>query len=113
MAAAGLWTTASDLALFVIDLEKACTNKQGGILPHEMAMEMLKRQSENCGLGLFLGGGGEHLSFNHSGSNAGFRCHFVGYPHTGQGLVVMTNSDNGESLIDETMKAVSRAYNWP
>ena len=114
MAAAGLWTTPSDLALFIIDVEKAFTHKNGGgLLPQEMATEMLKPQAGNCGLGLFLTGAGKRLSFNHSGSNDGYRCRLIGYPHTGQGLVVMTNSDNGDSLIDAIVKAVSREYKWP
>ncbi len=37
----------------------------------------------------------------------------MGYPVKGQGVVIMTNSENGEYLIDEILRAVSTAYDWP
>jgi hypothetical protein len=31
---------------------------------------------------------------------------------TGQGAVVMTNSDNGSQLINEVLRAIAREYGW-
>jgi hypothetical protein len=36
----------------------------------------------------------------------------VVYPGAGQGCVVMTNSDNGDVLIEEVLAAFSEAYGW-
>jgi CubicO group peptidase (beta-lactamase class C family) len=71
MAAAGLWTTPADLARFVMALQHA---KQGGseaILPAALAGEMLRRQKEDAGLGVFLSGKGPSAWFSHNGGNAG------------------------------------------
>jgi Domain of unknown function (DUF3471) len=51
-------------------------------------------------------------SFSHGGSNEGFTCILVAYVNTGQGAVVMTNSDNGPPLFNEILRAISQEYNW-
>jgi hypothetical protein len=53
------------------------------------------------------------LTFSHGGSNKGYRCLLIGVPATGQGCVVMTNSDTGSALLPEVAAAVSQAYDWP
>jgi hypothetical protein len=47
------------------------------------------------------------------GNNAGFRSAFVACPSSGQGAVVMTNSDNGGPIVDEVLDALARRYRWP
>ena len=34
------------------------------------------------------------------------------YTSAGQGAIVMTNSDNGQALIDEVLRAIAREYGW-
>jgi CubicO group peptidase (beta-lactamase class C family) len=114
MAAAGLWTTASDLALFAIDLMESAEGKPGKVLSPEMARQMLTRQIGSYGLGLSVGDGNEGIgNFSHGGGNEGFTCMLIANVNRRQGAVVMTNSDNGPALFNEILRAISQEYNWP
>ncbi|RMG49542.1 MAG: serine hydrolase [Acidobacteria bacterium] len=113
MAAAGLWTTAADLARFAIEIQRAWRGESHKVLSRRMIRQMLTPQKDRVGLGLFLRGEGQRLRFYHGGSNAGFRCFLTAYVATGQGAVVMTNSDNGQPLAMEIIRSIAREYGWP
>jgi CubicO group peptidase (beta-lactamase class C family) len=113
MAAAGLWTTPTDLALFARELMLADLGKSDRILSEVMVGLMLTPVKDEAGLGLFVRERGKDLSFSHSGGNEGFRCFMIGYPHRGQGAVVMTNSDLGGDLYSEILRSLSAEYGWP
>lgn len=112
-AAAGLWTTPSDLARFAIELQKSRAGKSNKVLSKAMTEQMLTQQVGNWGLGISVGGSGRAATFSHGGSNEGFRCHMFAYTETGQGAVVMTNSDNGSPLVGEILRAIAAEYGWP
>ena len=112
MAAAGLWTTPSDLARFVVEIQKSLAGKSNRILSPEMTRQMLTPQVGGWGLGLALAGEGAAARFSHGGANEGFRCLLIGYNSTGQGAVVMTNSDGGSGLGEELLRSVAREYGW-
>jgi CubicO group peptidase (beta-lactamase class C family) len=113
MAAAGLWTTPSDLALVAIDLAKSFSSGQGRLVSQSTATEMLKVEKGQYGLGLSLNGQGAALNFGHGGGNEGYRCQLVAFPATGQGLVIMTNSDSGGDMFAEVITTAGKAYGWP
>jgi CubicO group peptidase (beta-lactamase class C family) len=113
MAAAGLWTTPSDLARFLIAVDAAARGKGKPILASATAGEMLRKQIGNWGLGLGLGGDGKSRRFGHGGANEGFRAETTFFPATCQGAAVMTNSDNGGPLMFEVMRALADRYGWP
>lgn len=113
LAAAGLWTTPGDLARFAIGIQEALAGKSQAVISKAMAEQMLTRQMNDDGLGVFLTGEGQSLWFGHGGANEGFRCMFVAYARTGQGAAIMTNSDSGDQLISEVMFAIAHEYNWP
>jgi CubicO group peptidase (beta-lactamase class C family) len=113
MAAAGLWTTPSDLARFAIELQKSRAGRSNRVLSKEMTLEMLKQQMGDYGLGISVGGAGRAARFSHGGSNEGFRCMMFAYAETGQGAVVMTNGDGGSPLVDEIMRSIAAEYGWP
>lgn len=113
MAAAGLWTTPSDLARFAIEIQKSRAGKSNKVLTTEMINQMLTVQSGDYGLGLGLRGSGKAFNFGHGGSNEGFRCMMFAYAETGQGAVVMTNGDAGSSLADEILHSIAKEYGWP
>lgn len=69
---------------------------------------MLSGKSGGYGLGVHVEGTGDSLRFSHSGANAGYRAFFVLYPETGDGVVVMTNSDNGDALGMEVVRGRKR-----
>ncbi len=113
MAAAGLWTTPTDLALFAREIMLAKEGKSDRILSQVMAELMLTPVKEGVGLGLFIQGSGQDLNFSHSGGNEGFRCFMRAYPKRGQGAVVMTNGDLGGDLMAEILRSLSAEYGWP
>jgi CubicO group peptidase (beta-lactamase class C family) len=112
-AAAGLWTTPSDLARLAIDLQRAYSGETGRILTPETARLMLTRQSGTYGLGFSVQGEGDSLRFEHGGSNQGFRAFFMAMGETGKGVVVMTNGENGAELGMEILRSVAREYGLP
>lgn len=113
LAAAGLWTTPGDLAHFAIGIQDALAGKSQAVISKSMAEQMLTRQIDDDGLGVFLDGDGQTLRFSHGGANEGFQCMLVAYARTGQGAAIMTNSDRGGALISEIMFAIAHEYNWP
>jgi CubicO group peptidase (beta-lactamase class C family) len=115
MAPAGLWTTPTDLARYIIAIQRAVKGESGQVLSPAMAREMLARQPGEpavSGLGPQLGGSTARRYFSHGGSNEGFKCRFVGYTD-GDGVIVMTNGDNGGALVDQIIRTVAREYGWP
>ena len=111
-AAAGLWTTPSDLAHFAIEIQRAYRG-QSSVLSTDMANQMLTSQPSGYGLGLWLGGKDQSRSFSHGGKNEAFTCMLFAYLETGQGAVVMTNGDGGNGLLNEILRALAHEYSWP
>ncbi len=118
MAAAGLWTAASDLARLSLSLQKAKAGEPNQILSTKMVQELLTPQSKgndygDIGLGVFIEGTGDTARFGHAGDNLGYKCRWISLVQGGRGCVVMTNSDNGEALIDDIFQTIVQVYEWP
>lgn len=120
MAAAGLWTTPTDLARFVLELMKCRRGENHHFLSADMVNEMWTIQpstdagaSQGMGLGFMIDRRKNNFRISHGGSNEGFRCVLVAYPEKGQGAIVMTNSDNGGYLLEEVLRGISAEYEWP
>lgn len=111
-AAAGLWTTASDLALYCIEIQDIAQGKKDGILTKKTVQKMLTKHKNDWGLGPSLQNEKDSLIFGHGGKNAGFTNDLKAYAYQGNAVVVMTNADNGRKLISEIKNAVSKYYNW-
>ncbi|WP_296945632.1 serine hydrolase [uncultured Massilia sp.] len=112
LAAAGLWTTASDLARFAIGIRQAWQGASD-FLTRDEASQFLRPGLDNYAQGVFVVGEGEHKRFMHSGGNAGFKSTYAMYLQEGDGVVVLTDGDNGSYLGGEIVKAVAAAYGWP
>ncbi len=113
MAAAGLWTTPSDLARFAIGIQQALAGKSSPVISRAMASQMLTVQIGKNGLGLALEGSGKTLRFSHGGRNEGFDAFLGAYAETGQGLVVMINANDNSGAVNRILNAVARQYHWP
>ena len=109
MAAAGLWTTPTDLARFLVEIQQALQGRSKVLTP-AMAREMVTVQKGSYGLGLGLDGSGPSATFGHGGSNAGFKCQMTAFIESGRGAVVMTNGDQGGRLAMEMLRAVAAEY---
>jgi len=113
MAAAGLWTTPTDLLKWAMAITAARDGAPDALLSQETATEMLTPQKDDYGLGPGLGGTGAGFHFGHGGANEGFRCQLIYFPERGQGAAVMTNGDGGGGLAQEILLAVAAEYGWP
>ena len=113
MAAAGLWTTPSDLARYAIEVQNSLQGKANHVLSAEITHQMLTPGKGNWGLGVEIGGSKGNPYFSHGGANDGFRCIFVAYEKSGEGAVVMTNGDKGGMLGDEILRSIASEYGWP
>lgn len=112
-AAAGLWTTPTDLAKFTIEVQRALRGPRGAVLTQASAREMTTPVGVGpYGVGLSLEKRGEGWYFSHGGSNWGFRCTLVAHLRKGYGVAVMTNGDNGNQVITEIVERVAAAYQW-
>ncbi len=113
LAAAGLWSTPSDLAVLVSALQKTRAGQATKPFTKASTSELLNP----VGIGSFSAGfnvfqQGEGWYFAHMGSNHGYRSFLIGHMTRGYGLVVMTNSDNGFPLIERICRRIQKAYNW-
>ena len=112
-AAAGLWTTATDLARFIIEVQTAVRGPAGNVLSQASAKEMIAPVGVGpYGVGLAVEQRGEGWYFSHGGSNWGFQADIVGHVRKGYGVAIMTNGDRGRALINEIEARVAAAYNW-
>jgi CubicO group peptidase (beta-lactamase class C family) len=130
MAAAGLWTTPSDLAKLAVEVMRVLHGWAPSVWNKQTLEQMLRPQQPEqiqgandefiglgnglfVGLGFFVGGGiGDGFYFFHSGHNEGFVSLMRVYAHIGKGAIVMLNSNQGE-LIPEVMRAIAVEYDWP
>ena len=111
---AALWTTPSDIARMAIEVQNEYSGKSHKILSADMMHQMLTHQKDDWGLGFALESPGHKLRFSHGGSNEGFRCTLQAYTEApGQGIVIMTNGDQGWNLLNEILRSVSKEYGWP
>jgi CubicO group peptidase (beta-lactamase class C family) len=114
MAAAGLSTTASDLARFGIAMQRARLG-QGGVLSRENALLMTTPLPlpEAFGLGLenFPPKEKEQKYFGHTGGNEGYRTWLLATKEGGDGLVVLTN-DNEWKAVKEIADKVREVYGF-
>jgi CubicO group peptidase (beta-lactamase class C family) len=113
MAAAGLWTTPSDLARFAIGIQKTVAGKATPVISQSMAHQMLTDQKDNDGLGVFLQGKGRNLRFNHNGRDEGFDALLTAYAETGQGAVIMINANENSGAVGRIMEVIAETYDWP
>ena len=111
MAAAGLWTTPTDLALWLIEMQQSLKGKANHVLSTEMTRTMLTAVKGGYGLGVEVSSSKDVLHFSHGGSNSGFRTHYFA-DSEGNGAVIMTSSDGGDVLIGDFLRAVAAEYGW-
>ena len=113
-AAAGLWSTPTDLAKLLVQLAQTWQGFSSIFLHRRTLEEILTRQNGGpYGLGAAVAGDGASLVLMKRGQNIGYQGYLILYPATGQGMVVMTNSDNGSKLAEALIKRAAAAYDWP
>ena len=112
MAAAGLWTTAEDLAKFAIDVQLAVKDGESKVLSQSMVNKMLTPfVNDKVGLGFFIETKNKEIYFGHGGWDEGFSADLMAHKSRGYGVVIMTNS-NHPAFIDELKNSVASYYQW-
>lgn len=111
MAAAGLWTTPTDLAKFAIEIALSKQGKANHILSQKMTNEMLTPVKDEAGLGFFLDQRNPG-QFGHNGADEGFQAVLTMNANTGKGVAIMANSDMGIAAAEFVLRSVAKEYGW-
>ena len=132
-AAAGLYTTAADLARFVAAIYGSYKGRSHPFLCRELARQMIEptildrepwdRSSVNRrntqkdqAVGLMRisrNGAKDEVKYTYfDGLNSGFRSRLIFNAQNGDGAVLLLNSDGDEEFLLETTRAVASAYGW-
>ncbi len=114
LASAGLWSTPTDLAQLVLEIQVVSGGRPGKVLTPEYAMNMLVPEHVGWpGLGVALEGREAGARFRVGGTTMGYQTEVVGFVERGQGAVVMVNSADAGPLVDEILNAIATVYQWP
>jgi CubicO group peptidase (beta-lactamase class C family) len=112
MAAAGLWTTPTDLAKFAIEIAQSKNGKSNKVLSQRTVEEMLTPVlPHGPGLGFFVEEQNPGV-FGHNGADEGFQALLTMNWQTGNGVAIMADSDNGIAVADLLLRSVAKEYNW-
>ncbi len=113
LAAAGLWTTPTDLARFAIEVQRAARGDPDRALARETVLEMLSPVGVgDFAVGFVIRKEGEGWYFGHTGGNRGFRALLKAHRAKGYGVAVMTNGTRGGAVMNEIAERVARVYGW-
>lgn len=112
-ASAGLWTTATDYARFMTEVQKTLAGQSTKVIDRTLAQNLVTP----IGVGPYAVGfeivrKGEGWYFAHGGANWGFRSYAIAHVAKGYGVVIMTNGDRGSAVATEIVERVAAAYNW-
>jgi CubicO group peptidase (beta-lactamase class C family) len=118
-AAAGLWTTPTDIGKYIVESQLAYTGKSAKVLDQPTTRIRLAPYIDSIagngireGLGVFLFESGGRHYFNHNGSDVGFLSSYYGCLDNGDGVVVMINNDTKGDLLREVVNSVAKVYHW-
>ncbi len=131
LAAAGLWTTPTDLAKYVISIQKSLQGKKGQVLSQSYA-ELLavntqsRAPNTNMALGLVVnldkeGKPVKHGTyFSHLGQNEGYRNLLIANAKNGNSIIIMTNMsppegappDQGWKFISAIEMKLAKINQW-
>ncbi|WP_440554626.1 non-ribosomal peptide synthase/polyketide synthase [Streptomyces sp. SCPE 10] len=113
-AAAGLWTTAADLARVTVEIRRAHRGLPSPVLTRELTERMLTIV-EPChfyGMGVFVDGSGGGLDYGHTGQTAGYRAMALSQLESGTGLVMLANAEHARPVLKWLMAAVREQDRW-
>ncbi|WP_260482537.1 serine hydrolase domain-containing protein [Sphingomicrobium flavum] len=111
-AAASLWTTAPDFALFLGAYMAALEGRDDGIDP-DIARAAIVPVGSDYALGIGAREVGGELVLSHSGSNRGYKSGFNAYPGQGAAIVAFANHDRGWQIVSDLQRSAAIAYGWP
>lgn len=108
LAAGGLWSTPTDLAHFLIAIRNAVKGTDNRILPQKLATMMIEPGMGDWGVGFSTDGS----RFGHDGARWGMMSKMWIDRDTGDGIIVMSNGEEGLSLATEIIRTAANLYGW-
>ena len=112
---ASLWSTPTDFAKFIIELQLSLKDKSNKILTAENTRKLFTPYvSDFYGLGFFIEKKGDEVYFHHTGLNEGFVSDYYGSITSGRGVVIMANTDLASypDITEEIINSVASVYEW-
>jgi CubicO group peptidase (beta-lactamase class C family) len=100
LAAAGLWTTAADLARLAVAVRRSYHGGAGGFLDRAAVRALLTGHPEDLyGLGTVVDATGGDVAFGHAGEPLGYRGLLMSRLAAGDGVAVLTNGEAGGRVV--------------
>ena len=112
LAAAGLWTTAEDLATFALNIIGYSQTGER-IVSAEAGADMLEERIPETALGFWIMPGVTATGVYHTGRNEGFQSNLFMFEDGSHGVVILTNNEVSTGFIYEIIRGVSDLYDWP
>jgi CubicO group peptidase (beta-lactamase class C family) len=110
--AAGMWTTAEDLALLLIAIQKSYNGIDESVLQNKTTEKMMTVVAGDYSLGWRHDEIGGHPVFKHSGRNQGAGGYCFASYQDGWGVVILANSMNLSQIVKEVAPRIVKVYGW-
>jgi len=110
-AAAGLWTTPTDICKYIVEMQQAYQGKSSKVLNQEMVKLHVTPYKNDVAMGTFIQNRNGEKYFDHTASNEGFSGLFIGGLTNGKGAAIFVNSENA-SILFELVNTIALVYNW-
>jgi CubicO group peptidase (beta-lactamase class C family) len=116
-APAGLWTTPSDLARLLVEVQRGLEGRSP-LISKAVAGAMTEPVAPIgvpdvwTGAGTFVERHGHTMYFGHDGHNIGYLSVSRATTTGGEGAVVMTNGEGGPELVLEILRSIAAEYRW-
>lgn len=112
--AGGLWSTATDIAKFVLSIQNDLKGSPNSLINKRLSEQMLTPVLNNYAFGFGVVEKGGEKYFWHEGESYGYNSMYYGSFTTGKGVVILTNAypSNGHPFIQELLNSVTTTYGW-
>lgn len=111
-AAAGLWTTPTDLCKVIIEMQLSLQGKSNKILNQQNTeMVLTPYLDESVSLGYMIDDHQGNKYFKHEAGNYGFSGVYYGSVDDGNGVAILINSENS-GILKEIGLAICDVYEW-
>ncbi len=110
-AAAGLWTTPTDICKYIVEMQQAYQGKSSKLLNQEMVKLHVTPYKYDVAMGTYQQVRDGEKYFDHTASNEGFSGLFIGGLTNGKGAAIFVNSDDA-TIAFELVNSIALAYNW-
>jgi CubicO group peptidase (beta-lactamase class C family) len=119
VAPSGLWSTPTDLAIFLIEMQNALRNKNNTVISYKVAKRVTAIVTSKVLGGWSLGwerryGFGNYDWFSHGGANTGIGGHVYGTMKDGNGIAFLGNGANANRMpvLDQFRNSIIKAHEW-